>query len=379
MILDKIVVITWNTSNKKYYENLGYNYTKIGESFKVKVEELMHSCTTEINVECDYCGKPYKIKYNKYYQRVLNNVNRINKCACKECGHLKTKESTLAKYGVDNILKLEENKIRLGNMVRKHNIEEIKELFKEAGYTLITNVYFNNEQKLEYECSKHGKQSITLGHFLMGQRCKNCFYENNTGENNNKWNGGTTETNMYLRGLLSGWKQKSLEKYNYKCCISGQGGSLQIHHDYPFKEIVQDVFKTLKIQIKPNVCDYTEDELNKITKLFLKISMENLGYPLTKELHKEFHDTYGLCASKSDFWEFYNYKINNSKIIKGNIKKKNINNRKVKCINTGDVFDSASECERKSFEIFGIKLYQSNISRSCRLKRLYKGYEFVYA
>lgn len=380
MILDKTVLIKWNTNNKKYYENLGYNYTRIGEFFEVKVEELMHSCTIEINVGCDYCGKEYKMKYNKYYQRVLHNINGVNKCACKKCGNLKTKESTLKIYGVENYFQTEESKIKLGNTKRKHSIEEVKRLFKDAGYELITDVYVNNEQKLEYICPKHGIKSIALGHFLMGKRCKDCFYENNSGENNNKWNGGTTETNHYLRGLLDNWKQESLKKFNYKCCISGQVGKLQVHHDYPFRNIVEDVFEKLKIKIKPNIRDYTEEEISKITTLFLDISMKNLGYPLTTEIHKEFHNTYGLCATKEDFWKFYDYKINNIEFNMKNIdnSKYHVRNKKIKCKTTGDIFRSQSECERKSEELFGIKMCQSMISKACRFNKSYKGYDFEF-
>lgn len=378
MLLSKIVKVKWSTNNKRHFENLGYNYTKIGDYFYSKVEHLMKSSNVPIDVSCDYCGKEYSMMYAKYYKNVLHNKYGTCKCACKNCEYLKTKESTKKKYGVDSYFKTEEfNEIRI-KANKKHNIQEIKELFENEGYELITTEYINNEQKLKYKCKKHGIKTITLGHFLMGQRCKDCFYENNSGENNNNWNGGTSELNWYLRGLLNEWKLLSLKKFNYKCCISGEKGSLEIHHDTPFKNIVIDVLKKLNLPLKIHINEYSKKELKDITNLFLKISYDNLGYPLTKNIHKEFHSIYGMCATKEDFWDFYYKKKNNIEINKNEISKKHIGNKKVIVKDLNIIFNSASELERKSLELFGIKFTQSCISNACRTGKKYKGFSFEY-
>ena len=57
---------------------------------------------------------------------------------------------------------------------RRKRIEFIKSSFKESGYTLISNSYKNANSKLEYECPKGHKGSITWGHFNNGQRCPVC-------------------------------------------------------------------------------------------------------------------------------------------------------------------------------------------------------------
>lgn len=57
---------------------------------------------------------------------------------------------------------------------RKYSIEEIKEMFKSEGLTLLTSNYINSDQKLEYICKKGNKHYITLKKFNWGQRCK-CF------------------------------------------------------------------------------------------------------------------------------------------------------------------------------------------------------------
>jgi hypothetical protein len=62
----------------------------------------------------------------------------------------------------------------------KPTIEFIRVKFAEEGYILLTEVYENNEQRLEYICSgpeKH-RHRITWGNWIKGTRCPFC---NNTG------------------------------------------------------------------------------------------------------------------------------------------------------------------------------------------------------
>lgn len=75
-------------------------------------------------------------------------------------------------------------------------------------------------------------------------------------------------------------------------------------------------------------------------------------------------------------WGNYNSKVELAKrSAKNNIK--NLSKR-VKCLNNGYIFSSASECERLSEKILGVKLFQSNISLSCRKGYFYRGFKFEY-
>ena len=40
LLLSKTAMVKWNASNKKHYESLGYEYTKIGDEFEVNIEDL---------------------------------------------------------------------------------------------------------------------------------------------------------------------------------------------------------------------------------------------------------------------------------------------------------------------------------------------------
>ena len=87
--------------------------------------------------------------------------------------------------------------------MRKITYEEVKNMFEERGYELISTEYINSEEKLEYICHKHrdkGVQKIDYHHLKRGQGCRFCGKENKK----------------------SG-KQKDLQDYNAKELIESKG------------------------------------------------------------------------------------------------------------------------------------------------------------
>ena len=52
--------------------------------------------------------------------------------------------------------------------------------------------------------------------------------------------------------------------------------------------------------------------------------------------------------------------------------------KKVKIVETGDIFKSAIECDIKSEELYGIKFTFGGICSSCRNNKPYKGFHFEY-
>ena len=82
MLLTKTVKTKWNPSNKKWYGNKGYVYTKMKDEFEVKVGDLMDNSNVKVDIKCDNCGKIDKNIEWCYY---LKNFNNENKCLCHEC------------------------------------------------------------------------------------------------------------------------------------------------------------------------------------------------------------------------------------------------------------------------------------------------------
>ena len=50
MILTKELDIKWVPSSKKYYEEKGYKFSKLGDTFTVKVEDLSRSSHYKVKI-----------------------------------------------------------------------------------------------------------------------------------------------------------------------------------------------------------------------------------------------------------------------------------------------------------------------------------------
>jgi len=125
------------------------------------------------------------------------------------------------------------------------------------------------------------------------------------GKDNPNWRGGVTALYFELRSEIKEWQQESMKNCNYKCVISGKEFD-NIHHLYPFKNIVNEVFETLNLEQLPKVLYYSEVEFDNIKdKLHELHNNCGLGVCLSKPIHKLFHDTYGYTNNTPEqFYEF---------------------------------------------------------------------------
>ena len=91
--------------NSKYYKDIGYD--AIEKYISVKIEDLSKGSNVIIIAKCDYCESIKELSYKRYNK----NIQTSNKFACSvKCGVLKSKESSLLKWGVDSPNKLESKK-----------------------------------------------------------------------------------------------------------------------------------------------------------------------------------------------------------------------------------------------------------------------------
>jgi len=122
MLISDWVKIKWHNSNKKHFISKGYYFTKIGDEFLVKVNDLNNGSHINVLVICDYC---YVI-LNKEFRAYLNqNKNAIiHKDCCENCRTKKTIESNLIVYGKENVFQVEEIREKhKSNMLLKYNCE----------------------------------------------------------------------------------------------------------------------------------------------------------------------------------------------------------------------------------------------------------------
>lgn len=125
------------------------------------------------------------------------------------------------------------------------------------------------------------------------------------GADNGNWKGGITPLYFELRSETKEWQQQSMKDCNYKCVLSGLEFD-NVHHLYPFRNIVNEVFDILELDQRQKVEDYTKEEFAKIKdKMFELHDHYGLGVCLSKNIHKTFHDVYGYSDNTPEqFYEF---------------------------------------------------------------------------
>ena len=82
-LITKTVKVKWNSRNKKHYVNLGYEFTKMGNEFEVKVKDLPKGSEVRVDCICDDCGCELDWQYIDYIKCVKENGNTY----CRKCSH----------------------------------------------------------------------------------------------------------------------------------------------------------------------------------------------------------------------------------------------------------------------------------------------------
>ena len=328
MLVSKEVEIHLTSANILYYENLGYKIPRKKDShyrytvpkdsvILVKVNDLPKgSSATEIDVQCDYCGKYFKKKYSKYIQQQENSITK--KDCCDECKQLKTKESVLLKYGVERNTQIPEVKDKMSE-ARRLDIEIVRKAFMANNLTIVESMfnYINDRSLIYFICNKHPEEGIQNTYYMILQQggcgCKKCRYEKITGENCHLWKGGITNLSNFLRGKIREWKFNSLKKYNFKCALTNlNDNSLVIHHLYSFSKILEEVIENTNVPIYEDVSLYSEDELNILINECVRLHNKyGVGIPVLKCLHNIFHAQIGNLIIDNGEFELFSKKYYN--------------------------------------------------------------------
>jgi hypothetical protein len=136
MILDKKVKVKWNGSNKKYFINLGYKFTKINDEIEVNIEDLPKNSHYKILCQCDICNNIKLLPFHKYV-KCTNNLTE--KYYCYNCRFIKIGQINIEKYGCENPFENEEIKEKIKHTnLKKYGCEnpmqseEIKEKVKQT-------------------------------------------------------------------------------------------------------------------------------------------------------------------------------------------------------------------------------------------------------
>ena len=116
MLLSKEADVKWTANNKRYYESLGYSYTKQFDIVTVRVEDLPKGSHIIVGIQCDYCGREYQTEYRGY----LGGRIIVPKDCCAKCQQQKTKECNLINFGVESKTQLPETREKMRKTLREN-------------------------------------------------------------------------------------------------------------------------------------------------------------------------------------------------------------------------------------------------------------------
>lgn len=195
---------------------------------------------------------------------------------------------------------------RCGEALR-HDINIIRKAYANKGYKLISKEYIDNHTNLDFICPTHGLQQIPYATIRDGGGCDKCARDAKSGNGHHNWSGGVTELQEHIRKhCVSQYHKEIITATDYTCQLSEtRGAALEVHHTYAFHRILQDTIDHLELTVKPNIGEYTEDELRNIRDKFSEIQASHESIVLSKPIHKLFHDIYGRKDfTVADFQEF---------------------------------------------------------------------------
>ena len=329
-LLSTEVEVTLNSATIKHYEALGYEIPRIrnkhrkisvprGTKIKVKFEDIQKYSNILLDVECDYCGKQYKI-YNPNYQK----LNREGKIYCDACSKKIFRSGINHPLYNPNITQEEREKGR----IYPEYTDFVKRVLARDNYTC--------------QCCGKTRDEVDLNvHHLDSY---NWCIEKRTDDTNGITLCETCHSNFHL--------------------VYGRGGNTKEQ----FEEWYQNAL--------PELSRY-DGALNRSRKIYCyeedKIYNSAREFEITHHLSTYSH-IYDVCNNKNRrhsiiglhlFWYDEYLKMNTDKIEKRVVKQTRPDSKRVICLTTNKIYLSIAE---------GVKNEQvshTSIVRCCRHERSY--------
>ena len=170
-LVNKPVKVKWHPKTKKHYESLGYIFTKYGDEFEVKIEDLTEGSKTKVGCSCDCCGEPLVREYRVYNKCIKEDGKTYcNKCARKLYGTKKMKKTKL------------KNSKSFYNWCVENNRQDILDRwdYKLNGCSP-KDISYGTVKKMWFKCKihpEHESELKNINSFTRGQEgsmdCKKC-------------------------------------------------------------------------------------------------------------------------------------------------------------------------------------------------------------
>lgn len=237
MIISEEIYVSWNAKTKSHYVSAGYVFTKIGDKFLVRVDDLTPGCNEKIAVKCDYCGAIFDIAYYRY---IDSQKEAIKKDCCGKCKKLKIRDTLYEKYGVfvpsdvDGAKqRAKQTNLRIYGVENPFASEAIKQKIKSTnleryGYTC-ANRNSDVQEKRKATCMKrYGADS----HMKTSR-----YRERFSGESSPRWDPNKRDIDRERDRSCSEyreWRYQVFKRDGYRCkCCGGKGDrkhGIEAHH-----------------------------------------------------------------------------------------------------------------------------------------------------
>lgn len=124
MYSDKLIDIKINRHNFYFYLEKGYD-VKLKEIHKIKCCDVIKTVATRIYVICSNCKIETYIKSQNYH----NQIKKSNFYVCQKCNNIKTKQTNLIKYGYKCPLQNKDVMLKSKNTLLKvYGVDNISKL-----------------------------------------------------------------------------------------------------------------------------------------------------------------------------------------------------------------------------------------------------------
>jgi len=178
------------------------NYIEIDSNigYKLISNDYEHS-KKEMEIKCNK-GHIYKASYSSFQQGHR----------CTEC-------------------EKENKKLR-----QTHTYEYVKNyVANNTNFKLISKIYINNGENLEFKCTEGHSFQRTFGNLLSEKECPICRMLNNKGENHHSWNPNLSQEDRELGRNIEGYSDwiysvQNRDKYICQCCGKHISGDANTHH-----------------------------------------------------------------------------------------------------------------------------------------------------
>ena len=162
-LITKTVKVKWNKSNKRHYEDLGYEFTKYDDEFYVKVDDAIGSIM--IDCVCDNCNRPFSRVRHDY----IKSLEKYNATYCPEC-------ATSISMGLDGFKSFY-------TWCNENNKTEFLERWDYSLNSLRPeDINHGSKKKFWFKCDKHPEhkselktiKSLTYGNIRI-MKCSQCY------------------------------------------------------------------------------------------------------------------------------------------------------------------------------------------------------------